>query len=74
VTKGWKEELEVFGKYENVYCKITGLVTKGDWNKLKRRGFFILYFLTLDIFGTERVMYGSDRAVCLPSASYSQVC
>ena len=74
VVKGWKEELEVFGKYENVYCKLAGLVTEADWNNWTLADFTSYISITLDIFGIDRVMFGSDWPVCLPSASYSQVC
>jgi L-fuconolactonase len=70
----WKEDLKVFGKYENVYCKMAGLVTEADWNNWKFEDFSSYISITLDIFGTNRVMFGSDWPVCLPSASYSQVC
>jgi L-fuconolactonase len=74
IIKEWKEELEVFGKYENVYCKMAGLVTEADWDNWKFEDFSSYVSITLDIFGTDRVMFGSDWPVCLPSASYSQVC
>ncbi|TAM94030.1 MAG: amidohydrolase [Chitinophagaceae bacterium] len=74
VTESWKEELKVFGKYDNVYCKMAGLVTEADWNNWKFSDFSTYISITLDIFGTDRVMFGSDWPVCLPSASYSQVC
>ncbi len=70
----WKEDLKVFGKYQNVYCKMAGLVTEADWNNWKFADFSSYISVTLDIFGTDRVMFGSDWPVCLPSASYSQVC
>jgi len=74
IIKEWKEELEVFGKYKNVYCKMAGLVTEADWDNWKFEDFSSYVSITLDIFGTDRVMFGSDWPVCLPSASYSQVC
>jgi L-fuconolactonase len=74
VIKGWKEELEVFSKYENVYCKMAGLVTEANWNIWKLADFSSYISITLDVFGIDRVMFGSDWPVCLPSASYSQVC
>ena len=74
IIKEWKEELEVFGKYENVYCKMAGLVTEADWDNWKFEDFSSYVSITLDIFGTDRVMFGSDWPVFLPSASYSQVC
>ena len=70
----WEEDLRVFGKYENVYCKMAGLVTEADWDNWSLSDFTSYISITLDIFGTNRVMFGSDWPVCLPSASYSEVC
>lgn len=74
IVKGWKEELELFAKHKNVFCKIAGLVTEADWDNWKLSDFTSYLSITLDIFGTDRVMFGSDWPVCLPSASYDQVC
>ena len=74
VVKGWKEDLEAFGPYENVYCKMAGLVTEADWDHWKLDDFTTYVSITLEVFGVDRVMFGSDWPVCLPSASYSQVC
>ena len=72
--KGWKEELEVFSKYENVYCKMAGLVTEANWNGWNISDFTSYISIVIDIFGTERIMFGSDWPVCLTSATYSQTC
>lgn len=74
VVEGWKEDLEAFGRYENVYCKMAGLVTEADWDHWKLDDFTTYVSITLEVFGVDRVMFGSDWPVCLPSASYSQVC
>lgn len=70
----WKKDLEVFSRYENVYCKMAGLVTEADWKGWQSSDFAPYISIVLDIFGTDRVMFGSDWPVCLPSASYEQVC
>lgn len=70
----WKKDLQVFGRYENVYCKIAGLVTEADWKAWQIADFTPYVSTVLDIFGTDRVIFGSDWPVCLPSASYDQVC
>lgn len=74
VVEGWKEDLQAFGKHENVYCKMAGLVTEADWSHWKLDDFKTYVSITYDVFGVDRVMFGSDWPVCLPSASYSQVC
>lgn len=70
----WKKDLKVFSGYKNVYCKIAGLVTEADQKKWRISDFTPYITIVLDIFGIDRVMFGSDWPVCLPSATYSQVC
>lgn len=70
----WKNDLQVFGQYENVYCKMAGLVTEADWKEWQFSDFKEYVSIVLDIFGIDRVMFGSDWPVCLPSASYDLVC
>ena len=57
-----------------IFCKIAGLVTEANWKNWNVSDFTSYISVVLDIFGIERVMFGSDWPVCLPSASYSQVC
>jgi L-fucono-1,5-lactonase len=65
----WRNNIEAFAPYENVYCKISGMVTEaGDtW---KREDFKPYLDIVLETFGTGRIMYGSDWPVCLVAASY----
>jgi L-fuconolactonase len=70
----WQADLEPFSSYENVYCKMAGLVTEADWSDWKASDFKPYIDVVLDIFGIDRVMFGSDWPVCLTSASYRQVC
>ncbi|MEO5996365.1 MAG: amidohydrolase family protein [Chitinophagaceae bacterium] len=74
LVKDWKHDLSVFDKHENVYCKIAGLVTEADWKNWNISSFATYISIVLDIFGTDRVLFGSDWPVCLTAASYSQVC
>lgn len=70
----WKSDLQPFSFYENVYCKIAGLVTEADWTKWKESDFKPYIDVAIEIFGTDRVMFGSDWPVCLTSANYREVC
>jgi L-fuconolactonase len=68
----WKKEMEAIGSFENVYCKISGMVTEADWKKWKTKDFFPYLDVVVKSFGTGRIMYGSDWPVCLVAASYEQ--
>lgn len=71
----WRRKVLPLRDMPHVLCKMSGLVTEAD-----RRGGFeaaeIRPYLdsALEIFGAQRLMFGSDWPVCLPSASYAQVC
>lgn len=69
----WKREIEAVAKHENVYCKISGMVTEADWKNWKYEDFTPYLDTVVNAFGISRVMYGSDWPVCLCAASYSDV-
>ncbi len=70
----WAREMKPFGALEHVTCKISGLITEADWINWKYDHFKKYIDVTLEIFGIDRVMFGSDWPVCLVGASYSEVC
>lgn len=72
-TDEWKKEIQAVARYENVWCKISGLVTEADWKAWKPDNFTPYLDAVTEAFGTKRIMFGSDWPVCLVAASYSQV-
>jgi hypothetical protein len=32
----WKKDIEAIARHQNVYCKISGMVTETDWKQWKR--------------------------------------
>jgi L-fuconolactonase len=69
----WKKDMQALGKYENVSCKISGMVTEAEWKIWKKEDFRPYLDVVLETFGTSRIMFGSDWPVCLVAASYNQV-
>ena len=69
----WKKDIEAIAEYENVYCKISGMVTEADWKQWKKSDISPYLEVVIKAFGTNRVMYGSDWPVCLVAASYEKV-
>ena len=69
----WKRNLTEVAEYENVYCKISGLVMEADWKSWTEKDFIPYLDVVVEAFGIDRVMFGSDWPVCLPAASYKQV-
>lgn len=70
----WAEQMQAFAPMENVSCKLAGLVTEADWKNWKYGDFQKYVDKMLEIFGPDRLMFGSDWPVCLVGASYGEVC
>src|SRR5262245_24418894 len=69
----WSVEIRRLAKFQNVYCKISGMVTEADWQHWKPSDFKPYLDVIFESFGTNRLMIGSDWPVCTLAASYSQV-
>ncbi|HEY5825927.1 MAG TPA: amidohydrolase family protein, partial [Cyclobacteriaceae bacterium] len=68
----WKKDLSLCATFENVSCKISGLVTEADWNNWKADDFTPYLDVVMEQFGPKRLLYGSDWPVCILAASYEQ--
>jgi L-fuconolactonase len=69
----WKKEMEEIANYENVYCKLSGMVTETDWKNWKPDDFTPYLDVVVKAFGTERLMFGSDWPVCNVAGKFQQV-
>ena len=69
----WVEDLRAAARHQNVYCKLSGLVTEADWEHWRPEDLRPYVRAALDAFGPERLMFGSDWPVCLLAGSYGQV-
>ena len=69
----WENDFRDLAKYDNVYCKLSGMVTEASWNAWKPDDFFPYLDIALDAFGPDRLMIGSDWPVCTLSGSYDAV-
>jgi L-fuconolactonase len=71
--KEWAKDIKAIAAHENVYCKISGMVTEADWKSWKPQDFTPYIDVVVEAFGINRIMYGSDWPVCLVAADYEQV-
>ena len=69
-TEGWRTALKAVAQYENVSCKISGMVTEADWKNWKQADFTYYLDTVVELFGINRIMYGSDWPVCTLAAAY----
>jgi L-fuconolactonase len=69
----WADLLRPFGSAPNVWCKVSGLVTENDWATGRPEDLVPYVRHALDVFGPDRLMFGSDWPVCLLASSYEDV-
>jgi len=69
----WKKDIMDVAEYGNVFCKVSGMVTEGDWLGWEKSDFRPYLDVVLEAFGPQRLMFGSDWPVCLVAASYASV-
>ncbi len=72
VMEPWRTKIGELAKRENVYCKISGMVTEADWANWKTADLTPYLDTVLKAFGPARLMYGSDWPVMLVASSYGR--
>jgi L-fuconolactonase len=72
-TSAWADGLEALGEAPNVYCKLSGLVTRGDRSNWSAEQLLPYLCHGLSCFGPERCMFGSDWPFCLLAADFASV-
>jgi L-fuconolactonase len=61
-------------KFENVSCKISGMVTEANWNTWETSDFHPYVDHIIESFTPQRIMFGSDWPVALlATQSYRDV-
>ena len=70
---GWALLMRAIARHENVYCKISGMITEADWSDWTYEQLVPYLDLVFEVFGTDRIMYGSDWPVCLLAGEYGRV-
>lgn len=70
---GWAVLMKEIAKHQNVYCKVSGMITEADYKTWTPEQVEPYMQLALDSFGVDRIMYGSDWPVCLVAGSYEKV-
>ncbi len=66
----WKGNLTKLALRNNVYCKISGLVTEADPDQWDKQQLIPYLEAVLESFGSQRLMFGSDWPVCLLASEY----
>ena len=69
----WEAHIKSAAKFPNIMCKLSGMVTEADWANWNPADLKPYIEITLEAFGPERCMFGSDWPVCELAASYQDV-
>ena len=70
----WKSLITELASFDNVVCKISGMVTEAKWNNWEVSDFAPYVDHIIESFTPQRLMFGSDWPVALLGTStYSQV-
>lgn len=69
----WASGVAALAARENVVCKLSGLVTEADWTGWEVGHLRRYVDHVLDVFGPDRLLFGSDWPVCELAASYEVV-
>lgn len=69
----WKKGIEEIAKYDNVWCKISGMVTEADWKNWKPEDLKPYLDVIFENFSTDKLMYGSDWPVLNVASDYHEV-
>lgn len=70
----WEKGIKAIAQFPNVMCKVSGLVTEADWNNWTASDFTYCLDVVTEVFGIDRLMFGSDWPVSLLAASYAESC
>ena len=66
----WRDGIEELAALQNVYCKLSGMVTEARWKQWRPEDFWPYLDVVFEAFGPDRLMIGSDWPVCTLSGDY----
>ncbi|MAL85579.1 MAG: amidohydrolase [Opitutae bacterium] len=66
----WKSQIYEIAKRENVWCKISGIVTEASWKDWDDSDILPYMEIALEAFGSNRLMFGSDWPVARLAVEY----
>ncbi|MFD0616875.1 amidohydrolase family protein [Paenibacillus sp. GCM10027629] len=73
VFEPWRSQMAEIAANPGIYCKLSGMVTEADHQHWSSEQIIPYIRHAIDLFGYDRIMFGSDWPVCLLAASYDEV-
>ncbi|WP_282117055.1 amidohydrolase family protein [Cellulophaga baltica] len=71
--EGWAVLIKEIAKHENVYCKLSGMITEADYTTWSATQIEPYMDVVLNSFGPHRILFGSDWPVCLLAGNFAKV-
>jgi L-fucono-1,5-lactonase len=68
----WKGHMAELAHRENVYCKVSGMVTEASWDAWTDETLRPYLDVVLEAFGPKRLMFGSDWPVLTLASTYGR--
>ena len=68
----WAKDLKALAALPNVVCKISGLTTEADWGNWRSEDLKFYFDHTLECFGFDRLMFGSDWPMATLATTYER--
>src|SRR5262249_44805803 len=68
----WREQLKTIAKFENVWCKMSGLANEADWQHWTKEDLKPYSDHVVECFGYDRLVFGGDWPVVLRAARWQQ--
>jgi L-fuconolactonase len=68
----WKVLMRAMAAHPHVFCKLSGLFTEADWKEWSAGDFYPYLDTVFEVFGPDRLMFGSDWPVMLAAGIYVQ--
>lgn len=72
VLEPWASRMRELARRENVWCKVSGMVTEADWSGWTEDSLRPYLDVVVEAFGPKRMMAGSDWPVCLVACGYKE--
>jgi L-fuconolactonase len=69
----WAAAMAEAAQFPRMMCKLSSMITEADWQHWTPADLKPYVDTAIEVFGVDRVMYGSDWPVCLLAGSYRRV-
>jgi L-fuconolactonase len=69
----WAVDMERVARIPGIHCKLSGMITEADHQNLTSQALRPYVQHVLQLFGPDRLMFGSDWPVCLLAGSWKKV-